>query len=564
MVLSKHYNQDIKSSKLKASLSFLVLSLSLILLINGVSALSSTATVDFDSEVGQIRSDFYGVNAHGYYFGSGGNLIDANNDGVKETVLNYTWHREKFLESNMKIYRIDLNLESNSLSYGVYKSDLYNLKGKELEWALQNNKTVSVTLSSMPNWLANKTSGFCTLNGLNESCPPINYHNYSLMIEGALLNLTNNHQLDSAIRYVNVWNEAWGGSWMNNVTYGNSIREIEFNKLYNATYSAIKRYNSSILVSADVQLSANYKINFTISLLANQTNKIEYLNIHPYIGDNNPQTLMNYLSYFILNATKYGVSTNNIILEEWNYQNATLQNSSIYSTQYSNLLSSVYSSLLNSYPANITSLFYQWSERFKYGSYFPDYPAKWSMVSEPLLDNAYYPPYNITKLFANNHKALNYVVTSSTDDSTIKIVASKDAQGTKYITLTNTNTSSFDVILNGVTTDYIDVQTGERYNLNDGSNSITINGLTSYEVLTLRSSSTVGLGSTCDASTISFYQIILDLAALALIAIVFYLIFKDGWEDITLQKILMAGIALIVGIILFQTSADNLAIGACP
>ena len=60
-----------------------------------------TIKVDFTKEIGKIREDFYGVNVQGR---AGGTpvWVDANDDGNLDTLSNYTWHREKLLEMNVK------------------------------------------------------------------------------------------------------------------------------------------------------------------------------------------------------------------------------------------------------------------------------------------------------------------------------------------------------------------------------------------------------------------------------------------------------------------------------
>ena len=68
---------DIIKSNSKAFI-FLVLSLSLLLLLPSISALSTTGTVDWNSNVGQIRSDFYGINLKGERF------IYGNNNSLNE------------------------------------------------------------------------------------------------------------------------------------------------------------------------------------------------------------------------------------------------------------------------------------------------------------------------------------------------------------------------------------------------------------------------------------------------------------------------------------------------
>jgi hypothetical protein len=107
--------------------------------------------------------------------------------------------------------------------------------------------------------------------------------------------------------------------------------------------------------------------------------------------------------------------------------------------------------MLNSFPANMTSLIYQWSEAYDYD--YSGYPQRtsggpWSMVSEPVLDNKLYASYNVTKNLANTHLAgLSDVKLSSSDNSDIKIVSSK-YNNLYAITVINSGTDSVNETLN--------------------------------------------------------------------------------------------------------------------
>jgi hypothetical protein len=120
-------------------------------------------------------------------------------------------------------------------------------------------------------------------------------------------------------------------------------------------------------------------------------------------------------------------------------------------------------------------IFYEWSEEYKYYNnsnvsfYYPGYPQRWSMVSEPGLDNAYYPPYNITKNFATYHSAGSMVVKSNSSLGSIKVVASK-RNDSQYITVINTGANA-SVSLNisgNICIGIKDLESGENYTLNNG------------------------------------------------------------------------------------------------
>lgn len=73
------------------------------------------------------------------------------------------------------------------------------------------------------------------------------------------------------------------------------------------------------------------------------------------------------------------------------------------------------------------------------------------------------------------------------------------------------------------------------------------------------------IGSTCNATTNTFFNLILFTSALAVAAFsLMYIKFgTDGFEGIGLKEIFVLGIALTICIVLFQSAAQNLAVGSC-
>jgi len=107
------------------------------------------------------------------------------------------------------------------------------------------------------------------------------------------------------------------------------------------------------------------------------------------------------------------------------------------------------------------------------------------MVSEPLLDNEIYPPYNVTKNFATYHSSGSIVVKSLSNLSSIKAVASKKDR--QYITIINSgeNASIKLKIIKNASSSFKDLETGEIYTLNNGN--IDIGKIEKYGIRYLES-----------------------------------------------------------------------------
>lgn len=495
-------------------LFILVLSLSLLLL-PSVFALSTTGTVNWDSNVGQIRSDFYGANVNGYFVSDIYPIFDG-------TYTNSTWHSEQLNLLKITDIRVDAQLKRlasyNSTndkwvfnkSVSGFGKTMYNISIVKtwVDWAKMNDKRILFVMTNIPNELANKTSGYCTLTDDNSTCMPYNYTRFGNLVVDYLEAVGCNG--DSC--EVEVWNEPEATTqWLNNLSATNNTKSIEYNKLFNATYLAINNYNSSIVIYGPVTgLFGSGSANIWQNFMGN----FSYLSNNPNIGfsfheitTESPASDV-YYSTIIGNCTTYNFNCENIYSSEWKHKNSTEQNTtSLWNNWGNNIALTITNSL--KYPTQIKQSYFSWSSQRPYNSSDWQYPLVAKFVSEPKIENIFYPPYNITKLFANNHKALNYVVTSSITDSTVKIVASYDANFTKYITLTNTNTSAFNVTLYNQTTSFINVETNATYSVNS-SGAIIILNMPSYGVYTLKSYNTY-LGSQVNVS----YTINYETGALA-------------------------------------------------
>jgi hypothetical protein len=446
--------------------------LAFIFLINNVLALSTTATVDFNSNVGQIRSDFYGVNTHGNY------LTLPNSSS-----WNITYNQIMFNNSRMNIIRVDglLDRYSNINTYSDPDrlARLLNLT----TLARANNWKILVTLVQTPTFLANSTIVEAPCGTDNKTCPPTNYTAYA----NITVDLLNRIGCDENTCIAEIRNEPdYSGFWIagigSDVTNA-TIRSKYYNLLFNYSYYAIRKSFPNMQIYAPSFTTSDARGSTMITQFTrNFTENRGYYNItistHRYLqsgdaftGTNFGTILNDRFTNIISNCTSSGFSCNHMSLSEFGIINSTITNNLTNFNEYAMFYSSALNWILNNYPANISTVSYEWSN------------SAFGMLNETGgYTNA---NYNVTKIFATNHKANNYVVTSSTDASTVKIVASYDSTFKKFITVTNTNTSSFNVTINGVTSGMRNVETGEIYPVNSGS--VTILNMPSYGVYTLES-----------------------------------------------------------------------------
>lgn len=486
---SKCYHPVRDDNSWIVTLAVLLGILTLILMFSGLAgAYSASANVSTTSTIGTIRGDFYGVNAGGYnWFGNGTQLLSSS------LYSNVSYAQSKFSESNMGLIRMTSGLH-NLYSNQTTRTDGINFTGNlysqmaQVKYAYDNNKKVLVNIQYTPSWLMDNSTGLCTNPVF---CPPSNYTIWNNIIVHYINNITNGGQYISAIAGFEIWNEPDTAFFMGKATsqYNNSIY---YNILFNNTYNILKSAYPATPVygpATDETMNAitfGWISNFSYFGSLN-------LSYHRYYKTTNEGTdfgalLLNNVDGLFSNCTVYGVTCNSIYLSEWGIFNSTKQNNTAYWNVQSRDLSSGYTSILNKYPDRVSMLYYQWSERVNYTSAsFPGRPLLHSMLSEPQMDGTVYPSYNITKLFASNHKAGNTVLNSSSNDTQLKVVASKDPAGKYFITLTNTNASAVNVTLNvPLTNSYLrNVETNATYPVVNGV--ATIQNLAAYGVLTLDS-----------------------------------------------------------------------------
>ena len=103
------------------------------------------------------------------------------------------------------------------------------------------------------------------------------------------------------------------------------------------------------------------------------------------------------------------------------------------------------------YPSQVSGELFQWTQSYHYGQYYSEYPNLWSMVSEPILDNYYYPPYLVTSNFTKYCPSGGSAYNSSADSSDIQTISCTDNSGNKNIIAINTLNSNYTLNINGDT-----------------------------------------------------------------------------------------------------------------
>jgi hypothetical protein len=409
-----------------------------------------STSIKLSNKITQISNFFYGTNTHGKYGRQG--IVVYNNSGISTEISNYTWHRDMLINGGLNYLRSDMYLESCSNGYKSYFSSCNLTTAADMvEWAHNNSIKIVYIASYMPFWLANR-SDLCDQGTANTTyvsrCPPTNYSQWGDIVVNFIDQVTQNGKYNSTIN-IEVWNEPFGGFWLPNTT-DMSIKSNLYFQLYNTTYYAIKaKYPDmpvigpagSFYSAANVSQGSNFTYEFLNRI--NQVNPpIDAISLHEYAGSTLPNIIVNSISN-VRNNYSY-LNNIPIIISEWNIANANTKVND--SSTFGNQVAQTYATLLQI--NNTQAVMYQWSESRNYSAVgYPEYPNKWSMVSEPKLDNALYISYNITKQFSSSHRAGDTVINSTSDYSNLVIVASR-LNGRGAVTIVNKDTNALNVSLN--------------------------------------------------------------------------------------------------------------------
>jgi hypothetical protein len=440
-------------------------------------------SINYSQSVGTINPNFYGVDIQRYSYNENtkNGFIDTDDDGTLDTPSNITWHEKEWLNTGLSYFRewafpAILYANTSDVSGVNYTGNLTK-QIAEIKWASENNKKVLIPILETPTWLAN-VSVFC--NKLNTTCPPNNYTKWNNIVLDLINRLTSNGLYNSTIE-IEVWNEPdLATSFLKNLgddTTNATIRSVYYNELYNNTRTAIKSVYPNMAVGGPVYTADNTRgITMMTNFLGNFSTQMDFISYHRYRSEstdgNYGDILNSRINALVSNCTFYSANCTRILLSETNYRNSTVQNNSIYWGFFKEQFMTAYIFGMNSYASNLSFVGFEWSEYSKYSNTakFGTYPERESYVSEPQLDNAYYPPYNVTKNIATLHSPGSSVY-NSTQDTCIKFVYTKKGL-MRSLSLVNTCSYSLNVSIpfdgSGVTT-YTDLTNYSRTFTNGSS-----------------------------------------------------------------------------------------------
>lgn len=444
-----------------------------------------TITANFTNSVGNIRNDFYGWNIQNPLKIIGPRFIDTNCDGTAETLQNSTISSNAWVDMNIGISRIDMSLDtlySNSSNGSVNRTGNLTAYKDFVTLAHNNNRKVLFIIDYLPSYEADNSSGMCT--SLTR-CIPKNYTRFNNEVID-FVNYTTSGGLYIDNVYLEMWNEPYLGSFfMGGFSTDSVTRALNYSYFYNKTYWGVK----SAFPTVEFGGPSGFRSypNLMKTFLSNASvmgYSWDFILHHPY-GYTNTNQLeqLNDTNWVLGLCSTYGVSCPYIILSEYSVGDSILKNQSNgQSNQYGASWGQTYISLLNTYPANISSMGFNWDQQYSYfhcpGRY-SEYPSKWDIFSQAGLDNptqTYYPPYNITKNFAHYCPTGSTVYSSSASDSSINTVTCK--KGNSYSLIIINMVSSKTIVTNAAgftgTKNYqMDVSNGNLY-LNNNTNNLGV------------------------------------------------------------------------------------------
>lgn len=410
-------------------------------------------SANFSSLIGKTRTDFFGVSNHIQFLSGNIINIDTDGDGVTDNISNYTEHRNAFINSNVGGESSTLFLTyvytNNTSQYDFRLLDSGSALTKisnEIKWLYNFNKTTNLIVieNSMPTYLQNRSS-YCNSSNW-ESCPYSNKTAYQNIIAHAVLNLTNNCAYDNVI--FQIGNEPYGANYMNNLSYDNIQKGIQYIQWFNDTSIIIKQTCPSIKVggAAGFRDAPNLTQTF-LSNISTLTYAPDFHSLHPYSygGSVFGFEQLNDFTNYINNCSTYSVNCSHMIASEWSVGSVLMKNTTTSSTQLGSHISQAYISLLNSFPSYFSMFYFEWSENKKYGIYSLGYPWKWAIFSEKLIDNYFSIEYNNTRDFAFFCQDANIYATT-TQDSSLNLTSC--IKGNMYaVLITNTENSPKNITL---------------------------------------------------------------------------------------------------------------------
>lgn len=509
--------------KIRTSFIFLVLFVSLI---SFTSALTTTGTIDWESYLKVINDNPYGFGVDNV-FGYSSNTVTSNLNCTKNNRSDAVEVRQEFLNAGGKVARYDIRLDNmyNSSGSLLYTSELRNIT----DWAYNNNVKLELIANYAPTSNRNTTAS-CT--STPTTCPPTNYTLFAEQLARAINNVTNNNATISVIKGISIWNEAFNSaSFMSDLGFDNETRFAKYKEFYNTTYIKFKQMYPNIPVTHSMMEGGSKVPKSYNWSLGNFSSQMDYVSLHIYqglAGLDNFTAVSDELNFLDSMCDAYGVTCVNVTIGEWNIIGSSPQ------TVRSASLSAGYSSMLNDQRFDITSILFKFTTAYQNASC----ESYYNYTAYQQFNNTKFDGFNITDLFSSIHAIGNKVVTSSMSAPTVKIVASYDSTGKKYITITNTNATAFNVTLSGLNENYEDVETNTEYYV-DVNGEITFYNIPSYDVFTLSSTDSVDLNilNICNESDLTFVE------ASALAGIILTILFV-----VTIIGVLILGFAGIIDI----------------
>lgn len=368
--------------------------LCLLVIVSGVCA--ADVEVFWDESIGVVSSTFYGVNNHGTW-GSGNAWIDANGDGVYEARSDDAWNRQMMLDAGITYLRADMHLDGGLSTYPHFSGRVTVSKGM-VKWAYEHNVTMLYIASYMPYWLANITPA---CSAVPSRCGPKDYQVFADLVVEWIDEVTLNGTYAGAME-IELWNEP--DLSMFSLPNGTMQERIAvYNAMYGPMYDAIKRkYPGMAVGGLGLANPVGPGREMLKQWMIAYPQKQDFVSFHRYFDGNVEQDLGRVFDNVSGLCVETGAKCSRFLLDEFNTWNSGVKVND--SGEYARRLGLAYVFLLNR-DASMSTAEYQWSEAKPYraGIGYPEYPQRWSMVSEPLLDGEVYVSYNVTSDVARNH-----------------------------------------------------------------------------------------------------------------------------------------------------------------
>ncbi|MGY4884327.1 MAG: carbohydrate binding domain-containing protein [Nanobdellota archaeon] len=364
-----------------------------------------------------------------------------------------------------------------------YVNDFSDIQ-ENIKFAYENNKSILIRIDDTPLFLANlsnncaNSSSTCTMN---------NYTLWGEILVDLINRSSNFEEYLSIIESIEIWNEPYGSGELSSevIGYDTLDKALDYSEIYNNSYNSIKEVYPQIAVGGP----SGYYLSPTLfnSFLSNFSDKMDFVTYHPYIWnyDSLNDGMYNKTKWLFDLCSIYSANCSRMLLTEWQPSSYLIKNDSSLQNRYKENIAIAYSDLLNHYPENISSVLFEWAYPYKYSNTanYREYPHKYGIVSEPLLDNELNAPYNVTKDFAHYHATGSMIVNSSSSNESINVVASKNQSDVWHITVIMTSAGytnvSIDVGSTGIEA-LMDLKTSEVYPVVDGV--VNVGVLEQYDV----------------------------------------------------------------------------------